>query len=74
MNMCHQVFVKACQKQARAEIRHEMKMVPRRPKALFMGSVSQQPKTAQQRYGAPFTRPTSQVSRSLLVPIPKACL
>lgn len=49
MNMCHQLLVKACQKQASAEIRHEMKMVPRRPKSLFMGSVSQQPMTAQQR-------------------------
>src|SRR5687768_7602347 len=39
MNMCHQVFVKACQKQARKEMPQEMKTVPRRPKTLFMGSV-----------------------------------
>lgn len=43
MNMCHQVLVKACQKQAAAETRHEMKTVPRRPNLLFSGSVSQQP-------------------------------
>ena len=48
---CH-VFVKACQKQAAPEIRQDTKMVPRRPKSLFMGSVSQQPAKAQQIYGA----------------------
>lgn len=31
MNICHQVFVKACQKQARALKQHVMKIVPRRP-------------------------------------------
>lgn len=49
MNMWYQLFVKACQKQARAEMRQEMKMVPRRPNQLFIGSVSQQAATAQQR-------------------------
>lgn len=33
------------------------KMVPRRPSQLLSGAVSQQPRTAQQRYGAPLTRP-----------------
>jgi hypothetical protein len=37
------VLVNACQKHAAAEIRQETKTVPRRPKSLFMGSVSQQP-------------------------------
>lgn len=54
--MCHQVFVKACQKQAAAEMRQEMKTVPRRPNLLFRGSVNQQPIKAQQIYGAAWVR------------------
>ena len=48
MNMCHQVFVNACQKHAAAEIPHDTNTVPRRPNTLFMGSVSQHPRKAQQ--------------------------
>lgn len=65
MNMWYQVFVNACQKHARAEIKQAMKMVPRRPKARFMGSVSQHPTTAQQRYGAELHSPRSHESREL---------
>lgn len=68
------VFVKACQKHARAEITQAMKTVPRRPKTLFMGSVNQQPINAQQRYGAEFTKPTSQVSRDASLPMPNSFL
>lgn len=65
MNMWYHVFANACQKQAAAEIKQEMKMVPRRPKRRFMGSVSQHPIRAQQRYGAELQSPRSQVSREL---------
>lgn len=66
------------------------KIVPRRPKRLFIGAVSpvrngqrtgrsfgragngnaQQPRTAQQRYGAALVRPRSQVSRYESPPMP----
>lgn len=55
-------LVKPCQKHASAEMRQLIQTVPRRPNLLFMGSVSQQPMTAQQRYGALLTSPTSQES------------
>lgn len=38
-------------KQAVPEIRHDTKMVPRRPNSLSIGSLSQQPAKAQKRYG-----------------------
>ena len=63
INMCHQVLVNPCQKQARAENKQVMKMVPRRPNRLLNGTVSQQPIKAQHRYGAEFRRPVSQVDR-----------
>lgn len=50
MNMCHQVFVKACQKQARAEKVQVRKIVPRRPNQLLKGIVSQHPMKAQHKY------------------------
>ena len=59
-NMLHQEFVNACQKQAIAEKRQLMKRVPRRPKTLLNGTVSQHPMKAQHRYGAELTRPVSQ--------------
>jgi hypothetical protein len=49
---CHQVFVRPCHKQAVAEVTQLKKMVPRRPRWWFRGTVSQQPISAQQRYGA----------------------
>lgn len=68
-------LVKPCQKQASAEMRQLIQTVPRRPNLAFMGSVSQQPMNAQQRYGALFTRPTSQESRiDSASPIPNWCL
>jgi hypothetical protein len=42
---------------ATAATKQERKMVPRRPRYLFKGSVSQQPRTAQARYGAPTISP-----------------
>jgi hypothetical protein len=50
MNICHHVFVKACHKQATAEIKQVKNTVPRRPNQLLKGIVSQQPMMAQQRY------------------------
>ena len=41
------------------DIMHVRKMVPLLPRYLFKGYVSQHPMTAQHRYGAAFTRPTS---------------
>lgn len=64
--------MKPCQKHAAAEMRQLIQTVPLRPNRLFMGSVSQQPMTAQQRYGALLTSPTSQESRiDSSSPIPK---
>ena len=40
--------------------KQERKMTPLRPMREFNGSVSQQPRTAQARYGAELTRPVSQ--------------
>lgn len=56
-------LVKPCQKHASAEMRQLIQTVPLRPNLAFIGSVSQQPMNAQQRYGALFTRPKSQESR-----------
>lgn len=55
------------QTEAMAATKQEMKMVPRRAKYRFRGSVNQQPKTAQAKYGAPTTRPV----RVLLFSIPR---
>lgn len=63
-NMCHHVLTKPCQKQAIAENRQVMKMVPRRPNQLLYGTVNQQPMKAQQRYGAELQRPVNQVERA----------
>lgn len=63
MNICHQVFAKPCQKQAVAEKRQVMKIVPRRPKILLKGTVNQHPIKAQHKYGAEFKSPVSQVER-----------
>ncbi len=65
INRCHHVFVHAIQMHVANEIAQVSMMVPRRPKARFSGSVSQHPIAPQQRYGAPFTRPSSQRLRSL---------
>ncbi|KAL8771818.1 MAG: hypothetical protein Q9194_004764 [Teloschistes cf. exilis] len=45
------------QMEVTAATKQEMKMVPRRPKYRLSGSVNQQPRMAQARYGAPTTRP-----------------
>lgn len=42
---------------AAAAMKQEMKIVPRRPKYLFIGSFNQHPSTAQARYGAATARP-----------------
>ncbi len=56
-------------------LKQEIKMVPLRPKALFNGSVSQQPMIAQHRYGAELHRPTNHESRMLVSsPMPNAFL
>ena len=70
MNMCHQVFTNPCQKQANAEIKQVMKMVPLRPKRLLNGTVNQHPMKAQHRYGALFSSPVSQVDRESLPSMP----
>ena len=49
MNMCHQILTNPCRKQARAEKTQVRKMVPRLPKKLLNGVVSQHPMKAQQR-------------------------
>lgn len=48
-------------------------MVPRRPNNLLMGSVSQQPRQAQARYGDPTTRPVMRVSLFESPAMPKIC-
>ena len=63
INMCHHVLTKPCQKQARAENKQVIKMVPRRPNMLLKGTVSQQPMKAQHRYGALFKSPVNHVDR-----------
>jgi hypothetical protein len=70
INICHQVLVNPCQKQAKAENKQVMKMVPLLPNQLLKGTVSQQPITAQHKYGAEFKRPVSQVDRESLPPMP----
>lgn len=45
------------QTEATAATAQDINIVPRRAKYLFRGSVSQQPSTAQARYGAPTMRP-----------------
>ena len=83
MKRCHQVFVTALQMQVMKAKKAVMPMVQRLfisratcahtsghahlPSHLLRGSVSQQAKTAEQRYGAPFTNPSSHASRSLPV-------
>ena len=52
-----QEFATPSQIEATAAMKQLMKIVPRRPKYRLRGSVSQHPKTAQARYGAPTTRP-----------------
>lgn len=69
-NMCHQAFTKPCQKQAVAEYKQVMKMVPRLPKILLNGTVNQHPIKAQHKYGAEFKRPVSQVDRESSPPMP----
>lgn len=39
------------------EMKQEMKIVPLRPKSLFSGALVQQPINAEQRYGAPLSKP-----------------
>jgi hypothetical protein len=51
----------AIQNPVTKEMKQEMKMVPRRPNILFRGALSQQPMTAEARYGAPFRRPCIQL-------------
>lgn len=70
MNICHQVFTNPCQKQARAENKQVMKMVPRRPKILLKGTVNQHPIVAQHKYGALFSSPVSQVERESFPSMP----
>lgn len=70
MNMDHHALVNPCQKQARAENIQVMKIVPRRPNQLLNGMVSQHPIIEHPRYGAEFRRPSNQVSREDLPPIP----
>ena len=68
--MCHQLFTNPCQKHANAENAHVMKIVPRRPKRLLKGTVSQHPMKAQHKYGAPLTSPVSHVDRWSLPAMP----
>ena len=68
MNRCHHFDVKACATQVALETRQVTKMVPRLPKTRFKGSVSQQPKMAQHKYGAAFTRPLMPAFLPLLSP------
>lgn len=50
-------FAAAIQIPVTNEIKQEMKMVPRLPKSLFSGAFVQQPMRAEQRYGAPLSKP-----------------
>ena len=61
MNKCHQVSVTPCHTHVAKLMNDVKKIVPRRPRKAFNGSVSQQPRNAQQMYGADETRPTSQL-------------
>ena len=55
----------AIQKLAAKLTKQEIKMQPRRPKALLRGLVVQQPIRAEHRYGAPFRSPLIQTSVTL---------
>jgi hypothetical protein len=57
MNRFGQLLATPSQTDATAATKQETKIVPRRPRYLFRGSVSQQPRTAQAKYGAPTIRP-----------------
>lgn len=70
MNICHQVLVNPCQKQAKAENKQVMKMVPLLPNQLLKGTVNQHPIKAQHKQGAEFKRPVSHVDRESLPPLP----
>ena len=70
MNICHQVLTNPCQKQARAENKQVMKIVPRRPKMSLNGTVSQHPMAAQHKYGALLSSPVSHVERESLPSMP----
>lgn len=52
-----QLFATPSHTDATAATKQDRKIVPRRPRYLFSGSVSQQPKTAQAKYGAPTMSP-----------------
>ena len=51
-NRLTQELARPSQTEAIAAMKQEMKIVPRRANTLFIGSVNQQPKIAQQRYAA----------------------
>jgi hypothetical protein len=59
MSKLYQESAAAIQNPVTNEMKHEMKMVPRRPKRLFRGAFIQQPINALQRYGAPLSKPAS---------------
>lgn len=50
MKRCHHVFVTPCQMHVANEMKPAMKMVPRRPKYLFIGADNQQPMRPQHSY------------------------
>lgn len=52
-----QLLATPSQTDAIAATKHDKKIVPRRPEYLFKGSVSQQPRTAHAKYGAPTISP-----------------
>ena len=52
-----QLLATPSQIDATAAMKQDRKIVPRRPRYLLSGSVSQQPRIAQAKYGAPTMRP-----------------
>lgn len=53
----HQVCAAAIQKDEAKDMKHEMKMHPRRPNQRFRGAVVQHPISAEHKYGAPLRSP-----------------
>lgn len=72
INRCHQELTNPCHRHVTDEIKQVIKIVPRRPKYRFSGSVSQQATSAHEKYGAEFTTPRIHSFRSVFSAMPKS--
>jgi hypothetical protein len=75
MKRCHHVFTNPCQRHVVAEKMQVIKIVPRLPNHELNGTVSQQPISAQHRYGAALMSPEIQLCLEIVSSsIPNWCL